>query len=149
MLRHSHCTLSPSFFIPYSNPSPLLTPAVTFSLRTQSHVHQQQKQQHTSATFLPRMVHPETGEPVTCIHYLFGRIICIHKTIRGVHFGKPATLGRTLQVGAGRAVVGSTQSLVQCCRLAGLLSSWWWWWCIFQNEESKRSNAAGYGQDIA
>ena len=148
MLRHSHCTLSPSFFIPYSNPSPLLTPAVTFSLRTQSHVHQQQKQQHTSATFLPRMVHPETGEPVTCIHYLFGRIICIHKTIRGVHFGRSATLGRILQVGR-RAVVCSTESLVQCCRLAGLLSSWWGCWCIFQNEESKRSNAAGYGQDIA
>ena len=78
---------------------------------------QPKQQQHTTVT-LPRIVHPETetGEPVNLIH-TFGKAWDYLPPQRylGVHFRRIATLGRTLQVG-GRAVVCSTQSLVQYCR---------------------------------
>ena len=98
---------------------------------------QQQQQQHTTVT-LPRIVHPETGEPVNRIH-TFGKVwdYLPPQHYEGVHFGRIATLGRTLQVG-GRVVVCSTQSLVQYCRPG----------CCHRGAEPNRENESMLQENI-
>ena len=53
------------------------------------------------------MVHPETGEPVRRVHTFLRK-----QHNQNVHWGRIATLARTVQVADRREQVCSTQSLV-------------------------------------